>query len=665
MIPHYVIHCAELPDRAAAARAHLTQHVPHGKLTFFRGFHGKTWGLDTTREYEPGLRISPGHVGLLLGHWSLWNHLHTNWEKPYPSDPRHDTPVCVLEDDAVLPDGWAGKLDGVLDDLAALVPDWQLCFVGLAETEPHVWHKVTDRVGGPDSRLCRLNDPFGTHAYLVRRSALPGLLDNMTAAERNMDQQLYQRVLKPGRLVWCAVLPTLVEQRTFDHRLRGRPEWAPSTIDPDAPRPVVERLHAGDAREIAGPPRDAGDTPGDPSPKRYAMTAPLIDPLPCIYRGEFLEEHGRTAAGRSVPRSLCAKLYTACHSRRGAAVTNPDGTPCTPCEPCPHRAEMSAGSARPKLPLPEGHFNPSMIVWRGRLILATRDSWGHSKVALWELKNRARDWSADWSATPIGSFGSDHPEAPRLEDPRLFTVPDGSGGDQLCCMFNLPDGYPPKLVQVGYARFARDLSGIVETRVFASPHGNLYEKNWVPFHDGRELRWVYSTTPEHVVMGETDTHATPNPLPWTGGVVRGGAAPVLCADGHPEWPLSWADRPARPVYYHFFHGCLKRVQGSVYTVGCAVFEAEPPFRVLRQTAAPLAWPDLPAHGENVVKRYVLWPGGAVPHAGAWHLACGIDDTNCRIIRLPFEAVEAAFTDRADTEPGVSIRDTPLARGSNR
>jgi predicted GH43/DUF377 family glycosyl hydrolase len=201
-------------------------------------------------------------------------------------------------------------------------------------------------------------------------------------------------------------------------------------------------------------------------------------------------------------------------------------------------------------------------------------------------------------------------------------------------------------VKVGYVRFAEDLSGIEETVVMDSPHGNLYEKNWQCIPWGDELRWVYSFKPEHVVLGRTQNWVTPNPLPWTGGVIRGGATPVLCAG----------------AYYHFFHGVLKRPEGNVYTIGCNVFEAQPPYRVMRQTPTPLVWPDLPAPDESVIKRYVLWPGGAVPHAGAWHIATGIDDTHVRIIRLPFGQVEAALSEGGAERDVSSIRDTHIAHG---
>lgn len=292
-------------------------------------------------------------------------------------------------------------------------------------------------------------------------------------------------------------------------------------------------------------------------------------------------------------------------------------------------------------------------------------------MGLWELTNENSDWTGGWICKALGSHKSDHPEAPRLEDPRLFIA-----RGRLHAAFNLPDGYPPKVVKVGYAKFAEDLSGIEETVVMDSPHGNLYEKNWQCIPVGDELRWVYSFKPEHVVMQQPGrgVWATPNPLPWTGGVIRGGATPVMMChfprtgNTHPTTPelaaipIRTGARAGINVYYHFFHGVLKRPEGNVYTIGCNVFEARPPYRVLRQTPTPLMWPDLPAPDESVVKRYVLWPGGAVPHAGAWHIATGVDDTHCRVIRIPFEQVEAALSDGGSDRNVSSIRDTHIAHG---
>ena len=658
----YLLGCDEFPERKAATQAHLRERGVLAK--YWRSIHGKSWGLETLHEYDAGKRIPPGHVGLNLGVWNLWQHLYLT----VPDDPGEN--VIVFEDDVVLPPAWHAELFTLRLQLDKHLPDWQLVFLGVAETEPNCWGKITERLGGPDTRLCRMDCPFGTHALMLRPSALPVLLDNMAIAQRNLDQQLWERVLSKNLLRWCAVLPSLVRQRTYDHDLTGRPEWAPSTLDanrPDTPdRVAVERERDRLEQRVRNARRDGDgdDTPGKPSARTYNATAPFIDPYPCIYRGEYTETHGSYGDGRAtVPLSVCSRLERPCHSkpaRNGDVLVFEGGAGrnahrvrdfAIACETCHHRLGMRAPErARDRLPLPEGHFNPSVIEYRGDLILASRDSWGHSRVGLWRLRNTRDDWTGAWTCLPVASLASDHPDAPRLEDPRLF-VHEG----RLHAVFNLPDGYPPKRVRVGYVRFSENLDRIESTTVFPSPYGNLYEKNWVPFVAGGGLHWVYQSSPQHeVVNDQGDWWRTDNPLPWTGGVVRGGAAPVRVHNG--------ATR--RDEFLHVFHGCLKRVQGSVYTVGALYFDAEPPFRVLRQTRKPLMFPDLPAPGEDTVKRYVLWPGGAVVHGGNLFLALGVDDTFCRIASIPMRDVDAAMNaDPGAGESPVTIRNTPLARGS--
>lgn len=676
--PVVVIHCRELAQRTAAARAHFAE-VGIAPI-WWQAPHGVSWGLATTNPFDPGKFISPGHVSLLLAHWHVWEYLrHT-----LPTD---DSAAMVCEDDCVFPPDFRERYAAVRHELNVHLPDWQFVFIGLAEqNNPGVWNKIDARIGGPTSQLCTVKWPFGTHCYLVRRSALDVMQRQFPPASRNMDQQLYQRVLAPNHVRWCAVLPTLVSQKTFDYTGSGSPEWAPSTVTPHDGPPVVragavnqEIQHAlVNDRGVTAPrsaawPEPLPGTPGTPtrtvpvphnlsadrqslvepphhqSAETVAATLRLTEPYPCIYRGESAAPV--LAGGRVVPTWECARLNAASHQRRGT-----DAPGAVACEPCKLRLEMgAAGVDRPRLPLPDGHFNPSVIVWNDRVVLATRDSWGHSRVGLWELTNPEPDWSGDWVVKPIGSCASGHPDAPRLEDPRLFAAPHPDTGEPaLHASFSMPDGYPPKFVRVGVCRFSGDLSRIEHTEIYPSPRGSAYEKNWMPFVTGRLVNWVYSGKPDHVVFHSPTTRqgnwTTPNDFAWTGGVVRGGCPPVLHAG----------------VYYHFFHGCLKRPHGNVYTVGCYTFDPDPPFRVLAMTPTPLVWPDLPGPGEAVVKRYVVFPGGAIPHAGHWHLACGIDDTFCRIIRLSFTDVDAALARAvADTGGVVSIRDTAINLGTKR
>jgi len=678
---HYVIACDELPDRKVKCAEHLNavrDSTPLGKYVldwrFWRAFHGKTWGIETTKEYDAGKRIEPGHVALNMTHWALWQHLLEEQKNiSHGSDV-----VIVFEDDVSLPSDYANRVCDIIDGFTERQKNWDLLFLGLAEQEPAVWNKVSGRVGGPDSPYCHLDYPFGTHAYALnlRRgsSGLWAMSNCMTVAEKNMDQQLFERVLRPGIIKWGAYLPSLVRQRTYAYADglsdSGKPEWEPSCIDvSDAPRPTTPGLAATES-ELAS--ARTGSQDPEQQWKDAQATLSVLDPYGCMYRGEITQEvavHG--PSGRNIPTSMCGRYGALCHHRDvpDKANTAVSGFPVIDCKFCTERNALPASpQPRDRLPLPEGHFNPSICRVGDSLILLTRDGWGHSKIGVWELKNSARagatldpkDWEGTWSVRPISSCGSNMTEVTRMEDPRAFYAPfvvdDIASGEKvvewrLAAMVSIPNGYPAKTVSMGMVMFSRDLKRIEATQVYKSPVGSAYEKNWMPFVSWDDsvdtaIKIGYQWSPSHIVFDGPDVHKTPNPLPWAGGVIRGGACPVR-RDGY---------------FRMFFHGCLKKNSGNIYTVGALDFEERKPYRVIRQTPVPIIWPTAPGPGEKVIKNGVVWPGGAVYAAGQWLLALGVDDTHCTLKILSDEWVTRQMDNRESNVRLHTIRDTDIATG---
>jgi predicted GH43/DUF377 family glycosyl hydrolase len=161
-----------------------------------------------------------------------------------------------------------------------------------------------------------------------------------------------------------------------------------------------------------------------------------------------------------------------------------------------------------------------------------------------------------------------------------------------------------------YARLGPSLD--VERIFFPSIPGRAsWEKNHVYFEHDRRLYFIYSVSPHVVLEVEDDKvisrHETPTETEWDSGHMRGGCSPVL----------------HRGKFYHFFHGTAERAGGRLYSLGCAVFEAAPPFRILRITHAPLDEGDPatnPGKGADVI-----FPGGAVFLNGQWMIAMGVHD----------------------------------------
>jgi len=670
-VKYYVIHCEELPERTQACKEHLAERGIDA--TYWKASHGRTWGLSTTLEYEPGKHLPSGHVSLNLSTWNLWQHI---WLSGQEWVHRDNHEYIIFEDDVSLPENYHTELELLQRQLYSDFPEWDLVFLGSAEVQPNCWNKVTERIGLPDSRLCRLNEPFGTHAIMLRRRALPVLLEHMRAAHRNLDQQLWERVLKKGLLNWCAVLPSIVTQRTFDYAGTGKPEWAPSCIDvsdnplsgvnsdgnvtrtapdpsqrvsssePSLPLGVTESRHHGDVQALL-----TGREIQDPlhiTPEMDQVILQYSDPLPCMYRSEWSNEIGVLEGGRTIPLAKCGRYGDHCFTKVGAKIKEAD-VPVRSCETCEYRQFVTPDVERTRLPVPDGHFNCSVAEYRGQLILATRDSWGHSRTGIWVLQNTQEDWLGEWSVTAVSSLASKHAQATRLEDPRLFLY-EG----RLHASFSLPDGYPPKLVQVGYVRFADDLKSIEDTFVFESPNSNKYEKNWVAWEHNGKIHWVYAHKPEMIVMSDRQTWRTPNKLPWAGGVIRGGASPIKV----------WSEKEQRYEMWSIVHGCRKRLQGSVYSAGCVAFNPEPPFNVWRQTPTPLLWPDS-KDNDNVVKRFVCWPGGAVVHGSNLFISLGVDDTYCRMSVIPLKEIDEKLASEQELNRAPSLIDTVLATGARK
>src|SRR5262245_60674499 len=112
--PIYCIACEQLPDRREAAASHFAERGL--AVTFVQGIHGESWGLDTRHCHAPGVRITPGHIGLILSHWMLWQHL---WLSGVAE-------ALILEDDAIIPADFPARFTALM---AAVPAETELVFV--------------------------------------------------------------------------------------------------------------------------------------------------------------------------------------------------------------------------------------------------------------------------------------------------------------------------------------------------------------------------------------------------------------------------------------------------------------------------------------------------------------------------------------------------------
>lgn len=264
-------------------------------------------------------------------------------------------------------------------------------------------------------------------------------------------------------------------------------------------------------------------------------------------------------------------------------------------------------------------FNPSLIedpTTPGGYLLAYRDGWAGSEIHLIRL-------GADFA--PVGeSWRLDlrHNQAAYgREDPRLFMH-----AGRLHIAYIGVVGQRAKIhTNMLYARLTEDCR--VE-EVFAPrlKGRRSWEKNWSFTSHGGELFAIYTVSPHRVlrITGNAAEHAyeSPCPIPWKGGEMRGGAAPVLVGN---EW-------------WHFFHDRLENGVRT-YRTGLYTFENALPFKIRRYIPEPIMVADGTTKPADQYAA-VVFTCGAVRQGGDWILSSGIHDRYSELTRFSHAELES-------------------------
>lgn len=186
----------ETPNRKIEAQKYFAQVGLNAE--FIDSIHGPSFGLKTTipnyntlpgREYF----ITPGVVGCILSHVMLWNILLTQPEEEF----------LVVEDDVLLCDDFFEKFAKLKLELPI---DWEFVYVGwlpIVVDEDKVI-KISENISNRKAN--------GTHAYLVKKSALKILIETNQIAWDGLDNQIRQRTLP--KINYYTFEPSLVSQRS-------------------------------------------------------------------------------------------------------------------------------------------------------------------------------------------------------------------------------------------------------------------------------------------------------------------------------------------------------------------------------------------------------------------------------------------------------------------
>lgn len=264
-------------------------------------------------------------------------------------------------------------------------------------------------------------------------------------------------------------------------------------------------------------------------------------------------------------------------------------------------------------------FNPSLIRFAGRWLMAYRVGRVQSRIALGELDHEFRPLCETLIALPSHAEARDG-----QEDPRLFLF-----RGQLWLSYT---GLARPRNTIMLARITPE-GAVLENLVPDFPARQMREKNWVFFESGGELHAVYHGAPHRVLRivggkaellpGESRQFVPPTAFPWAFGDVRGGAPPVLAGG---EW-------------HHFFHTQLpQKPDRPLYCLGLYTFADAPPFGIARLARMPLYAPTGARPDEQTP--YVVFPGGAVLDGDRWLIAVGEWDAYCRILEYSRTDIES-------------------------
>jgi GR25 family glycosyltransferase involved in LPS biosynthesis len=208
--PIFCITCVQTPERTAKATQHFLERGL--EVQFFPGIHASTFGLRTVLTARKNYQMPAGHVGLVLSHYMLWQTLAF---LPYEE-------ILILEDDAYFEPDFLERFWRAYADLP---PDWHFVFVGGVALGGKAIEPITRHIG-------IIRYPCGTHAYLVKRSILPFLLQTNHQARNHIDLQLIENSLP--RLNCYTFTPSLVKQRGQVAPADGTGEnWPTMTSVPD------------------------------------------------------------------------------------------------------------------------------------------------------------------------------------------------------------------------------------------------------------------------------------------------------------------------------------------------------------------------------------------------------------------------------------------------
>lgn len=273
--------------------------------------------------------------------------------------------------------------------------------------------------------------------------------------------------------------------------------------------------------------------------------------------------------------------------------------------------------------LPAGSYNPSIIRFRGKLIMTYRfhETTLKTKLGIAELDD-------DFNVTSKEVLNLDEDETLSLEDCRLFIWKGELWSNFVVSTWpNFPSSQMKiaKLYKPDHWRFS-------DKEQYWLPDRQTNEKNHVPIVHDDVFNIIYrSNQPQEgsladlsqIIYSPFEKREMKTPaLRWAYGEVRGGTVPL----------------PYDGKLISFFHSSLDNEMPPLarrYYLGSVLRKAEPPFQILTISKRPIL------RGSEIggdpsrfhFKPKVVIPYGAIEHEGGWLVSCGQNDSASVLVKI--------------------------------
>lgn len=269
-------------------------------------------------------------------------------------------------------------------------------------------------------------------------------------------------------------------------------------------------------------------------------------------------------------------------------------------------------------------FNPSIIMFNGRLLMTYR----------YPIQNNILNTKIAIAEIDKGNIKSNKPIDVKTtfacDDPRLFIF----NGNLFCCWVESVSPSAALECHTIYGGLEEQAESWIihapmNPKLIANDRFNKMEKNWVPFPTSDTIRFIYTTSPEQVILdfslGHVVNRIVSKGATWRWGQIKGGTTPL----------------PYNGKLIRFFHSTLDNEMGPYrrrYYVGAILTEPEAPFAITAISKKPIIYGSeaigLPKELMAQCPRYnpnrVVIPYGAIPRNGGWLVSIGINDSQCAI-----------------------------------